>query len=601
MNLRRIIFLFLICFGIFIVLYSPSALVHAQDKPHTHYWNEPEDYRASPEPETGGAKGYKKRVQSDDYMIVTANPYATRAGNYILEKGGSAVDAAIAAQLVLTLVEPQSSGIGGGGFLLHWDAKRKKISSYDGRETAPASFHEKTFLDDKGQPRGFQDLVQSGLAIGVPGVVKLMEDVHRQHGKLPWKELFQPAIELAYNGFYVSPRLHNMLSRKPVEQFHPIARQYFYSNGKAAQVGLRQRNQSLSRIFTTLANKGAHAFYHGDIAKMIVQRVKEISNDKNGMRLEDLMRYRVIKREPLCVSYRRYKICSMGPPSSGGVAIAQTLKLVEPYDMGLVPLNSKALHIISEAQKLSYADRKRYLADHDFVKVPVPGLLDQKYIDKRRRLIDLDETMTKALPGQPDFKKQSSFGIDATQERPGTTHLSVIDKDGNAVSMTSSVETAFGSKVLVNGFLLNSQLTDFSRKPVDENGTLIANRIAPGKRPRSTMAPTLIFDENHNLEAVLGSPGGSRIILYILKSIIALIDWKLDAQMAASLANFGSRNGPFEIEKDQLPPKALDDLRAKGHQIKMIPMVSGMHLILKQHGMLFSGIDPSREGAAMGR
>lgn len=533
-------------------------------------------------------------------MIVTANPYATRAGNYILNSGGNALDAAIAAQLVLTLVEPQSSGIGGGAFLVHWDAKRKHMSSYDGRETAPQSFTPKQYLDQNGQPLGFRDIVQNGLAVGVPGILRMMENAHQRHGKLPWRDLFKPAIELAYNGFYVSPRLSKLLARIPATRFHPFARDYFYPDGKSLAVGHRLRNRPLSKTLEILSRQGTNAFYSGDIAKLIVHRVNEVSNGRHGMELEDLTSYRAKKRDPICITYRGHQVCTMGPPSSGGIAIAQTLKLIESFDLGIMPLNIKALHIISEAQKLSYADRNRYLADKDFAKVPIAGLLDEDYLKARRNLIDLTQTMGKAKPGKPSFEKQTRFGIDASYERPGTSHMSIIDRDGNAVSMTSTLEAAFGSKIMVNGFLLNSQLTDFSFRPFDKHGKPIANRIEPGKRPRSTMAPTIVLDEKQDLKIVVGSPGGSRIILYVLKSIIAMIDWKLDAQDAASLPNFGSRNGPFEMEEGQLPAKALQDLKKLGHKIKMTPLVSGIHLIHKQHGMLSSGIDPAREGAAMG-
>ncbi len=553
--------------------------------------------RAAPEKNTGKEK--KQLVRAKKYMIVTANKHATEAGNEMLKQGGSAVDAMIAAQLVLSLVEPQSSGIGGGAFLLHWDEKKKELLTYDGRETAPASVKASHFLDKNKKPLSFHTAIKKGLGIGVPGVIKLLEKSHKAHGKLPWNKLFDPAIKLAENGFEISPRLHKLLNYIPTKLFGDTARSYFYDeNGKARAVGSVLKNPEYAETLKSIAKNGSAAFYKGEFAEKLVARISEISDSKNGMTLKDLDGYQVVKRDPVCVTYRKRKVCGMGPPSSGALTIGQVLKLIEPYNLRAGPKDHQVLHYIAEAQKLAYADRAKYMADTDFIPVPV-SLLDKKYIDERRKLIIKNKTMNKAKAGTPPLQKHGMFGQDATKEMPGTSHLSIVDADGNAVSMTTSVETAFGSKYMIGGFLLNNQLTDFSFKPTDKNGVAIANRIEGGKRPRSSMSPTIVFDSNGELILVLGSPGGSRIILYVLKTIIAMVDWGLDQQAAVELANFGSRNGPFELES---PGKGLTKvfLKAFGHKIKITDMNSGLHVILKSKGMLFSGIDPRREGTASG-
>lgn len=553
--------------------------------------------RAAPENDTGKEK--KSLVRAEKYMIVTANKHATEAGNNMLKQGGSAVDAMIAAQLVLSLVEPQSSGIGGGAFLLHWDKKKKELLTYDGRETAPASAKPDHFLDQNKKPLEFHTAIKKGLGVGVPGIIRLLETSHKAHGKLPWATLFAPAIKLAENGFEVSPRLHKLLTFVPPRLFGKEARSYFYDEqGKPRPVGYILKNPQYAETLKVLAKDGASAFYKGPIAEALVKKVAEISDNKNGMTLNDLSSYVVKKRDPVCVTYRKRKVCGMGPPSSGALTIGQVLKLIEPYNLRTGPTDHQVLHYIAEAQKLAYADRAKYMADSDFIPVP-KGLLDKKYLDERRKLIIKNKTMKVANAGKPPLLKQGFFGKDATKEMPGTSHLSIVDAEGNAVSMTTSIETAFGSKYMVGGFLLNNQLTDFSFKPADANGVAIANRIEGGKRPRSSMSPTIVFDRNDNLILVVGSPGGSRIILYVLKTIIAMVDWGLDQQAAVALANFGSRNGPFELEA---PGKGMTKvfLKAFGHKVYITDMNSGLHVILKSKNMLYSGIDPRREGTAMG-
>lgn len=556
------------------------------------------DTRSEPE----SATGYQTRPQitANDFMVVAANPYAAKAGQQILKSGGSAIDATIATQMVLNLVEPQSSGIGGGAFLLHWNAISKTLKSYDGRETAPQAATPERFLID-GVPMGFRDAGFGGLSVGTPGLLHVLKLAHDRHGKLPWKQLFTPAIKLASEGFKVSPRLNKLLDRTGPTKFGPQARQYFFDDeGNPWPIGHLLKNPAFAQTLQTIADKGISSFYEGKIAKDIVDKVRNSPGTKGDMTLKDLSTYRAVQRPSVCISYRHHKICGMGPPSSGALTIAQVLKLVEPFDLGKEPLNASALHLITEAEKLAYADRNRYMADPDFVHIP-KGLLNSDYLAQRRKLIDPARAMIKATPGTPPKTKKSSYGRDATIENSGTSHISIIDKDGNAVSMTTTIESAFGANIMVGGFLLNNELTDFSFRPKDAEGRPIANRVEPGKRPRSSMSPTIVFDDNNNIEMLTGSPGGSRIILFVLKTLIAHIDWGLDAQQAASLPNFGSRNRPLEIEPDAVPEKTILKLQDLGHKIKTTPMTSGVHIIIRNNNHLEGGVDPRREGAALGQ
>ncbi len=554
--------------------------------------------QAEPEASTGSET--KNIVSAKSFMIAAANPLAASTGRDILARNGSAIDAAIAAQMILNLVEPQSSGIGGGAFILHWDQKSHTIESYDARETAPISARPDRFLEPGGQPKKFKEAVFSGLSIGVPGLLRGLELAHKKHGKLTWPSLFVPAIELAEKGFPVSQRLHEMLTEKGAENFGPIARNYFFNDrGEALPVGHILTNPAFAQVLREIANKGADEFYLGKLANDIVDRISKLPTIPGDISLTDMAIYQARERNPICSTYRKFKVCGMGPPSSGALTISQTLKLIEPFELGTTPLNPKAIHMIAEAQKLAYADRARYMADSDFINVP-SGLLDATYVDSRRLLIDPGQAMKKAEPGQPESFKKSQFGKDETIESSGTSHISIVDAFGNAVSMTTTIESAFGSGFMVRGFLLNNELTDFSFRPSDSNGRLIANSIQPGKRPRSSMAPTLIFDENNNVVMVLGSPGGSRIILYVLKTLVGHVDWKLDIQAAINLPNFGSRNGPLEIEEGPDAKKIADLMLEFGQVSKIRPMTSGVQAIVRRDGLLYGAADPRREGVAMG-
>ncbi|MTD94207.1 gamma-glutamyltransferase [Hyphomicrobium sp. xq] len=558
------------------------------------------DPRSSPEAATG--EQTHELAIGKRHMVSAANALAAEAGREMLRAGGSAIDAAIATQLVLNLVEPQSSGIGGGAFILYWDKAKAELKVYDGRETAPASATPDRFLVD-GKPMPFNKAVLSGLSVGVPGLVRLLEDVHKQHGKLAWAKLFEPAIRLAEGGFEISQRLHVLLRLDGPDSFVPAARRYFFTDGGSAlPIGHRLRNAEFAATLRAIAAGGANAFYEGPIAQAIVDAVAAAPTAPGGMTLDDLKNYRVKERPPLCVSYRAHEVCGVGPPSSGGPTVAQTLKLIEPLDIGTTPdaaLNARAVHLITEAEKLAFADRNKYVGDPDFVAVP-DGLLDDAYIAERRKLIDPQRGVDKPKAGEPPGLKRQSFGVDATIERSGTSHISIVDEAGNAVSMTTTIEGGFGSHNWAAGFLLNNELTDFSFAPVDAAGQPVANAVAPGKRPRSSMAPTIVFDTQRNVEAVLGSPGGSRIILYVLKTLVALLDWGLDAQRAADLTNFGSQGSGLEIELDWAAVPLGLTLRPLGHRIVPSLMNSGIHIVMRRDGRLEGAADARREGAALG-
>lgn len=560
--------------------------------------------RAAPEADTGYHR--REEVVTKQFMVAAANPLASKAGVEIINQGGSALDAAIAVQLVLNVVEPQSSGIGGGSFLLYWDAAQRQLNNYDGREVAPAGVTEQHFLRPDGSSLSFGEAVRSGRSIGVPGVVKMMFMAHKAHGKLPWKALFEPAINLAANGFAVSPRLHKMLKGKGAEFFNQPARDLFFeTDNDPLAIGALMKNPALAESLRTIAKDGADGFYTGVLAENIISAAAKAPKTASLMTGDDLKSYQAKTRPSLCGTYKAYKICGMGAPSSGGLTVAMILKLIEPLSLGSKP-NAKAMHLIAEAEKLAFADRNRYMADPDFVPQP-QGFLSLPYLTERRLLIKPDEAMEKAMPGDVPLAEKAQYGEDATVELGGTSHISIVDKQGNAVSMTSSIEGAFGSGQMVGGFLLNNQLTDFSFKPEDKSGRPIANRIAPLKRPRSSMSPTIVFDEGGEPKIIVGSPGGSRIILFVAKALIAHLNWGLGPQEAVSLVNFGSRNGPFELEDmSDLPDKPegydtlADELIDAGQKLRLSVMTSGTQMIVIGNDALTGGADPRREGAVMG-
>ena len=557
--------------------------------------------RAFEQPEGASAIASRPLVTANKHMVVAANPLAAEAGLAMLRKGGSAIDAAIATQLVLNLVEPQSSGIGGGAFLLYWDKAGKKLTNIDGRETAPAAATPDLFLDKDGKPMPREQAMESGLSIGTPGVLAALALAHEKYGKLPWADLFQPAIALSRDGFAISPRLAQLLSEEKPESFAPRARAYFFdAQGRPWPSGYRLTNPALAETFDLIANSGPKAFYEGDLAKDITDAVQHDPRGPGKLSAEDLANYRAKEREPLCVPYRAFEICGASPPSSGGVAVSQVLALIAPFDLGERPLQPEPTHLIAEAERLAFADRARYLGDPDFVPVPVKGLLDPTYLNQRRALIAPDRSAPHVTAGEPPNARQGAFGRDRTQESIGTSQISIIDDDGNALSMTTTIEQQFGSKLMVRGFLLNNQLTDFSFVPTDEDGRPAANRVEPGKRPRSSLDPTIVFANDRQVRFVLGSPGGSAIILYVLKGLVGLIDWHLDPQQAADLINFGSTGDEFLLEPDPGFDGLAGDMSKLGHQVKRTSLTSGLHIIAVTDNSLEGGADKRREGLAVG-
>jgi gamma-glutamyltranspeptidase/glutathione hydrolase len=532
-------------------------------------------------------------------MVSAADPRAAAAGVEVLREGGTAADAAFATLLALNVVEPQSSGIGGGGYLVYSD-KGGPAVTFDGREKAPAAANG-TWFYKNGQPMEFSDAQPGGKSVGVPGNLRMIALAHEKYGKLPWAELFQPAITLAREGFPVSNRLAKMIAERDPQSFTPEARAYLFdAQGRPLPAGYKLTNPALAETLELIAREGPNAFYQGDIARDIAAAVQHVPRKPGSLTSGDLAAYRPLPREPICSDYRAHKVCGMGPSSSGGVAVAQVLGIVEPFHLGPAPLGARAAHFIVEAERLALADRERYLADPDFVAVPVAGLLDPGYLAERRALINPDRAMDKVSAGTPPNIKQGEFGDDRTEELPGTSQISIVDDAGNAFSFTTSIEYAFGARSMVRGFLLNNQLTDFSFEPKDAEGRPVANRVEPGKRPRSAMDPTMVFASDGGLRFVLGSPGGPLIIPFNVKTIIALIDWGLDPAQAAALVNIAGLETALLLEPGTEWNALAASLDAMGHAVRRVPMTSGEHIIaVTPHG-LEGGADPRRDGVALG-
>jgi gamma-glutamyltranspeptidase/glutathione hydrolase len=559
-------------------------------------------------PEAASGYTQKSGWLAKKFMVSAAHPLAADAGYRILKAGGTATDAAIAVQMVLTLVEPQSSGIGGGAFLMHFDGH--KVQAFDGRETAPASATEQLFQRD-GKTLSMMDGVVGGRSVGVPGVLRMLELAHREHGKLKWAALFAPAIKLAEQGFPVSPRLAILLRNEQHLKKDAAAAAYFYDgNGESWPVGHILKNPELAAALRAIAKGGADAFYRGRLAREIVAKVTSHPSNPGGLSASDLAGYQAKVREPVCSDYRAWTVCGMPPPSSGGIAVAQMLGMLETRDLrSLAPidsvLNADAIHLFVEAGRLAYADRNRYVADTDFV--PLPGnsmqpLLDKTYLAQRAALIG-ERSLGVAPAGTPPAVKLAR-GDDASPELPSTSHISIVDRYGNALAMTTSVESAFGSRQMVRGFMLNNQLTDFSFESSDALGP-IANRVQGGKRPRSSMSPTLVFEKgSKNLLLAIGSPGGTAIINYVAKVLVGTMDWDLTVQQAIDLPNFGSRNGPTELERGRFSDAVLEQLRQKGHTLRLMEQTSGLQGIMRinVHGekRWLGAADPRREGIALG-
>ncbi|GAA4091396.1 gamma-glutamyltransferase [Zhongshania borealis] len=550
-------------------------------------------------PEAASGFSESPTVRAKSAMAVTANPYASRAAQKILAQGGSAIDAGIAAQLVLGLVEPQSSGIGGGAFMLYWNADGKQLSSWDGRETAPRAVDENHFLHADGSTMGFFEAVIGGHSVGVPGVIAMLDSAHRQFGQLPWESLFAPAIELAESGFIISPRLHTLLKKMPKVAVNPaISRYFFNADGQPKAIGELLRNPTYATTLRTLAENGGNAFYQGKIAKNIVAAVANDPNKAGTLSLRDLARYHAIQRPAVCAPFREYQVCGAPPPSSGGTTVLAILGMIEAVEQERGALRGvDFIHTFIEASRLAFADRNRYVADPDFVTVPTNGLVNRDYLTTRAASIKADRRLATVEagkpPGAPDLIDSNS------PELPSTSHFSIVDAKGNVLSMTTSIETAFGSRVFVDGFLLNNQLSDFSFNPADKDGSKIANRIQAGKRPRSSMSPMMVF-KNGSPVLAIGSPGGARIIDYVAGSLYRVLAEGEAISAAIASGHVIAMSDAVELETGRFSRNDIVELEKRGHPIKEGDQTSGLHGILIKESGLEGAADPRREGQALG-
>ncbi|QIA63188.1 gamma-glutamyltransferase [Vibrio astriarenae] len=542
----------------------------------------------------------KKAVMTNKYMVAAAHPEAVKAGYEVLKRGGTAVDAMVAVQTVLGLVEPQSSGIGGGGFVVYFDAESKQLTTFDGRETAPLAARPELFQDKNGKPLKFFDAVVGGRSVATPGTVKLLEAMHQQYGKEKWSELFVPAINLATDGFTVSERMAASIARdQKYLARYPETKQYFMDkNGAPLQEGHLLENGAYANTLKAIAEGGADAFYYGEIAKAIVNKVNSVEDNPGVLALEDFATYKVIERDVVCAPYHQYEVCGMGPPSSGALTVGQTLGMLEHFDIAAMgPYSAKAWQIIGDASRLAFADRGRYIADTDYVPMP-SGLLDQDYLKQRAELITEGKALSQVSAGMPRWEQSIAQADDQSIELPSTTHIVIADQYGNVLSKTSTVENGFGSRLMSNGFILNNELTDFSFAS-HSNGYPIANRVEPGKRPRSSMAPTIVMKEGKPYMAI-GSPGGSQIIGYVLKTLIAHIDWKLDIQQAIDYPNMVNRFGTFDIEINTTATDLISELEKMGFETNVRDLNSGLHGIVFEESQMIGGADPRREGIVLG-
>lgn len=553
-------------------------------------------------PEAATGTGERQVVTASTRMVSAANPLAAQAGLDILRAGGSAADALVAVQTVLGLVEPQSSGLGGGAFALWYDAETGEITTFDARETAPAAASGDLFLDDNGEPLAFFDAVVGGRSVGVPGVPRLLEEMHARHGRLDWPGLFEPAIELAEQGFAVSPRLAGLLEGEIGRlDRQEEARAYFFDeDGSPLAEGTRLANPDYAETLRTLAEDGADAFYAGAIAEAIVAAVTGFDDNPGLLTMVDLARYEVIEREPVCVPYRTFDVCGMGPPSSGGLTIGQILSMLSHYDIAtLGPDDPTTWRLMGDATRLAFADRGRYMADSDFVDMP-QGLLNADYLAERARLLERPEALPSdaVSPGEPPWD-HAQLRLDGFElEQPATSHVVIVDEAGNIASVTTTIESAFGARLMAAGFLLNNQLTDFSFRP-HADGEAVANRVEPGKRPRSSMAPTIVLEDGQPRHA-LGSPGGATIIPFVARTIIALVDWEMDMQQAISMPHMVNMFGDYVLEEGTAAEEAAAMLEATGFSTAIRPLTSGLQGISITGDGLEGGADPRREGVALG-
>lgn len=548
-------------------------------------------------PEQGTGLTAQKLVEAKEFMAASANPWATQAGYEVLKRGGSAADALVAIQTTLSLTEPQSSGLGGGAFLVYWDNQTKKLTTFDARETAPKAATPELFLDEQGKPLEFMAAVVGGRSVGVPGVPKLLEDVHKRYGKLAWGSLFDLPVKLAEEGFEVSPRMAKSIEQNAQSLArYPQTAAYFLPEGKPLAAGTLLKNPLFAQTVRLLAKEGSAPFYQGKPAQEMVKTITGAVDNPGKITLADFKNYRVIERTPVCAPYREFEICGMGAPSSGGIALGQIFGILQHQN--LKAMGAENIHSwrwLGEASRVAFADRDRYVAYPDFVNVPLKALLNQDYLKQRADAVRASEKAAEKMEaGQFDAKYAQGF----TPELPSTSHISIVDKYGNVASMTTSIENAFGSTLMANGYLLNNELTDFAFNPA-ANGQTVANSVAGGKRPRSSMAPTIVMKNGEPYLAV-GSPGGSRIIGYVAKTLVAHIDWGMDIQTAISLPNMLNRGSAYEIEQDTASAGKAAALEQLGYKVQVRDLNSGVQGIMIGKNGLQGGADPRREGKVMG-
>ncbi len=542
---------------------------------------------------------YPLSAVATKHMVSTAHPMASEVGLAVLDAGGTAMDAAVAVQFMLTLVEPESSGIGGGAFLLYWDAEAEKLLTYDGRETAPATATPEYFFRD-GETLPWPIARTGGLSVGVPGTLKLLEVAHKRHGNQQWISLILPALRTARSGFPVNAKLARSIAGAAdsgLKEFKATRSYFLNTDGSPKEEGTLLVNHDLADSLTLIAAHGSDVFYNGVIAESIVAATRTQLNP-GQLTLEDLANYRVIEREPVCFTYNSYEVCGMGPPTSGGLTMGQILLILSHYDIAQMGPGTESWHTYIEAAKLAYADRGLYMADTDFVDMP-EGLLNRDYLAARAELIEADKTMGKAEAGTPPWDDARLYSPDLQTEKPGTSHFVIADSFGNRVSMTTTIESGFGSRVMTRGFLLNNELTDFSFQH-ERDGKPIANRVEGGKRPRSSMSPTIVFKDGQPI-LLTGSPGGSRIINYVAQSVIAILDWAMDPQAAVSMGHVVNRNGSTDLEAGTEAETLAPELQALGHKVNIRELNSGLHTILIEDNHFYGAADPRRAGIAMGR
>lgn len=558
-------------------------------------------------PEAAAAAGAgPQRGTARDFMVIAAHPLAARAGEEILAEGGSAADALVAVQLVLGLVEPQSSGIGGGGFLLSWSAADGTLTTLDGRETAPAAATPDLFIGTDGKPLPFFSAVVGGRSVGTPATLRLLEDIHRRQGRLPFARLLTPAITLAEQGFAVSPRLAELIAAEGDRLKHdPDAARYFFAaDGRPLAAGTMLRNPAYGETLRLIAARGVDAFYEGEIAEDIIARVQGDAGNPGLLTESDLENYKVVARDAVCAPAFGYNICGMGPPSSGGIAVAQIMALSDLGGLaGLAPHSPEAWRLIGEASRLAFADRERWLADPAFFRVPVTGLVAPGYLALRARHLD-GKVMPGPVPAGKPAEDNGTLGpipgLGQGPEFPSTTQVVIRDRAGNVMSYTGTIENGFGSRLMVRGFLLNNELTDFSFAAVDATGAMVANRVEGGKRPRSSMAPTIVFRDGQPVLAI-GSPGGSRIIGFVAQALIGHLVWGEDLATALAAPHLLNRFGPFEIEAGTAATALAPALQALGYKTEIMDLNSGLAAIAISPDGLTGAADPRREGTVAGR